>query len=331
MAEIKIQAHERMDKLYREKYKLSLLDVCKKLGYSEQNIEIVACCPSDAEAKKKLYLKYRQLFDAFCKTDVGRKIVGETRTVLDYFKDLIAGWTGEDLFLRALKKYRIDARADNTDKARRILMPNEPTCRADIITNINGNERHIELMQECCGYLTGSNYSENRRGKFDEMHRSGSVFVDRDLKNNKYVIIDFASEDVKFHRMRHEKWDKIVDRYYLEENGKKLRDMKLLWPELIVVLAKVISDERSKFEMVDETVSNQPTKPVASQTQVKDELVQKKVVEKTKESVVRNPKPAVAKLKQQPPPPPPPPPAQKEEMQSDDSDVEIDDPTYGWA
>lgn len=325
MGEIKIQAHERMDKLYQEKYKLSLVDVCKKLKYSEQNIEIVSCDQADGEAKKRLYLKYRPLFDAFCKTDVGKRIVGETRTVLDYFKDLIAGWTGEDLFLRALKKYKIDARADNTDKARQILMPNEPTCRADIITNINGNERHIELMQECCGYLSGSGYSENRRGKFDEMHRAGSVFVDRDLKSNKYIIIDFASEDVKFHRMMHEKWDKVVDRYYLEENGKKIREMKLLWPELIVVLSKSVTGDRPKFEMIDETA-----KPVVKPKPVQAEQVQEKAVEKPKEVPSKKPNPVVTKPKPQPSPPPPPPPP-KEDESDGESDSGFDDPTYGWA
>lgn len=327
MGEIKIQAHERMDKLYQEKYKLSLLDVCKKLGYSEQNIEIVACSPSDVEAKKKLYLKYRPIFDAFCKTDVGKKIVGNTRTVLDYFKDLIAGWTGEDLFLRALKKYKIDARADNTDKARRILMPNEPTCRADIITNINGIERHVELMQECCGYLTGSNYSETRKGKFDEMHRSGSVFIDRDLKNNKYIIIDFSSEDVKFHRMKHDKWDKIVDRYYLEDNGKKLREMKLLWPELIVVLSKSVSNEKPNFEMVDETVNPQPVKTIVNEKPVQSEQVNQYCIEKTKETPVNKPKPIVTKPKPIPPPPPP----KEEDDTNIDSNDGFEDPTYGWA
>lgn len=318
MAEIKVQAHARIDKFYREKYNLSTYEICKKLNYSEQNLDIIKCDINNPKEKKDLYIKYRPLFDSFLYTERGKRIIGKTRTVLDYFKDVISGWTGEDLFVMALKKYNIDARIDNTDKARTILTPEKPTCKADIVAIVGEKQRPIELMQECAGFLTQKGYSETRVGKFDELKRTKGIYVNRDLLNNSYIVVDFATEDIIVHRRKHEKWDKVVDRYYLEDNNKKLRTMKLLWPELIVLLNQDITEAGGSFKVIDEVIEAQEVK---QEKQEMEQPVSEKppVEEKTIEQIT-------PKEPQQSPSVEP----QEKELEEED-DSGFSDPTFGWA
>ena len=63
-----------------------------------------------------------------------------------------------------------------------------------------------------------------------------SLWLYFDLPSGKYILVDFAIEPITLMLRWHEFWNKDVHRYTLSDNGKKVRDDRLLSAELISVV-----------------------------------------------------------------------------------------------
>lgn len=226
-------SHERWEEFLQTHYSRSLVSVAKALGYSEQNIDILECEKNDPLAKKTIYNKYKKLFDSFLKDEWNKALV-DGRNVLDYFKDLIASWVGEDLLVKALNEYGFMASLANADsdrviKTQRARVTGEP----DIKIEFEGNTRYLELMDalspvECYGQF------DLRLSKAKNQYAKKTLFLLHGLADGKYILIDFMRDNitVKYNFPNPRFGNKPCSVVNLEENGIKMHPMSLFWESL---------------------------------------------------------------------------------------------------
>lgn len=283
-----------------------IIDFCRKFGYYNLALKIMSLDESDEKKSKAIMAKdaeLKALYIAASKDEstIARK--GKNRSFTAYFKHVITGWVVEDLVMAMLKKQGIDIVNNGHDSNRRIAIGKDVTQDADFRITVGKNTRKIELTGEFNQILSQDGFIEKRAPALVHVWKEKGIWLYRDLMHGKYVLIDFATEKVKLHLRRHNNvlanWSKDVHRYVLSENGKKVRDDKLLAAELISVVGCSIKDKEqpSLDEIVDvdspphdyEIGGTRKGKKVSLVSQKGstgvDEMPKKPIVEKKKEYV----------------------------------------------
>ena len=237
-----------------------IIDFCRKFGYYNLALKIMTLDESDEKKSKAIMSKdpeLKALYIAASKDEstIARK--GKNRSFTAYFKHVITGWVVEDLVMAMLKKQGIDIVNNGHDSNRKIAIGKDVTQDADFRITVGKNTRKIELTGEFNQILSQDGFIEKRAPALVHVWKEKGIWLYRDLMHGKYVLIDFATEKVKLHLRRHNNvlanWSKDVHRYVLSENGKKVRDDKLLAAELISVVGCSIKDkEQPKIEEVED-------------------------------------------------------------------------------
>lgn len=237
-----------------------IIDFCRKFGYYPLAIKIMALDENDEKKSKAIMSKDAELKNHYikCSKDpqsIARK--GNNRSWTRYFKDLITGWVVEDLVMEMLKEQGIEIEHNGHDSKRRIAIGNDVTQDSDFVIKVGNVSRKVELTNEFNHLLERKGFIEKRVPALLNVWKEKGIWIYRDLTNGKYVLIDFATEKVKLHLRRHnnvrEDWAKDVHRYVLSENGKKVRDDKLLAPEIIsVVGCSIDGREQPKIEEIED-------------------------------------------------------------------------------
>ena len=225
--------HERWEDFLQTHYNRSLASVARELGYSEQNLDLLECNGEDAAAKKAIYKKYRGLFDAFLKDERNKALV-DGRNVLDYFKDLIASWVGEDLLVRALNEYGFTASLANADsdrviKTKRVNVTGEP----DIKVELEGNVRYLELM-DALSPVERYGQIDLRLDKAKNQFNRKTLFLLHGLADGKYLLVDFLRDNitVTYNCPNPRYGNKPSSIVSFKENGIQMQDMAVLWETL---------------------------------------------------------------------------------------------------
>lgn len=220
-----------------------LIDFCRKFGYYSLAIKIMSLDETDEKKSKAIMAKDNELKNHYlrCAKDqmtIRRK--GDNRSFTQYFKDLITGWIVEDLVLEMLREQGVDIVHNGRDTARRIAVGNDVSTKADFVVKVGNVTRSIEITNEYNTFLENEGYIEKRAPALFNLWKDKGIWLFRDLRLGKYILIDFATEKVKLHLRRHNagrpNWSKDVHRYVLGENGKKIRDDRLLAAEIISVV-----------------------------------------------------------------------------------------------
>ena len=243
--------HERWNDFLGAKYGRTLLDVASELGYSDENLEILACDKNDKSAKLALYKKHKALFDAFLNTDCAD--LRDGRNPLDYFKDLIASWVGEDLLVKALNEYGFHAEVANADKDRKIKASRQNiTCAADIKIEYEGNTRFLELM-DALSPVEKFGQFDLRLSKARKQFEYGNIFLLQCLTDGKFILIDFLRDSVTVkYNAPHPRWGgKTSSLVNLDENGIKMHPMALLWETIRGVMTNTSPSQFHTLTMVD--------------------------------------------------------------------------------
>jgi len=237
-----------------------IIDFCRKFGYYPLALKIMALDENDENKSKAIMAKDVELKNHYlkCAKDpytIRRK--GKNRSFTQYFKDVISGWVVEDLVIEMLKEQGIEVEHNGHDAQRRIEIGNDVTQEADIRIKVGKVVRKVELTNECNCFLTKHGFIEKRAPALIRLWDEKGIWIYRDLANGKYVLVDFATEPVKLHLRRHNNvqadWAKDVHRYVLAENGKKVRDDKLLAAEIIsVVGCSIDGREQPKIEEIED-------------------------------------------------------------------------------
>ena len=244
--------HERWEDFLQTHYSMSLVSVAQKLGYSNQNIEILGCDPSDKVQKKSIYLKNKKLFDSFLKDEWNKALV-DGRNVLDYFKDLIASWIGEDLLVRALNEYGFTASLANADSDRVIKTERRKvTGEPDIKIEFEGNVRYLELM-DALSPVERYGQFDLRLSKAKNQFAKKTLFLLHGLADGKYILIDFMHDNltVTYNYPNPRFGNKPCSIVRMEENGIKMQNMAVFWETLKDIMHSTKPESKHWLKMVD--------------------------------------------------------------------------------
>ena len=237
-----------------------IIDFCRKFGYSPLAVKIMSLDERDEKKSKAIMAKdseLKALYISAAKDELTIKRKGNNRSFTGYFKHVITGWVIEDLVMEMLKEQGIDIVHNGHDDNRKIVVGKDVTQDADFRITVGNVTRKIELTGEFNQILGKDGFIEKRAPALVKMWKDKGIWLYRDLMHGKYVLIDFATEKVKLHLRRHNNvfadWSKDVHRYVLDENGKKVRDDKLLAAEIISVVGCGIDgkEQPSIEEVVD--------------------------------------------------------------------------------
>lgn len=242
---------DKVNKWMQDNHGISLMEFCTLMKYPERELEILSV-KRDKESMMALYRKYKSLFDESQANELCKKRKGKNRTWTEYFQSVIAGWAMEDMLSLWLTKNGFEVGKSGDDRCRKLLV-SSITNAPDIIIGKSGhNKRKVELVFESEDYISKYGYIEKRLRSLWDAHKAGSVFLFIDISCNKYVIIDFALENIKLHLRHHKKWDKDVHRYNLDENGKIPRQISMMIDELDAVCLSDMNGETPLFEEVED-------------------------------------------------------------------------------
>ena len=219
----------------RRNFKVSLVNLCAKLGYDETIMQIISTDENSKQAMVQLYNNNKALFDSFNADKMSLKRRGANRTWTEYFKQVIAGWAFEDLFVLWLKSNGLEANIQGCDYHRE-LMVSGVTNTPDIYITRDGVTRKIELIFDYSDYIIEPGFIEKRSPALLVDYNEKAIILDISLKNNLYVLVDTAIEDMKLHLRHHNTtyrpWDKDVNRYFFAENNKIARPLDQMFDEL---------------------------------------------------------------------------------------------------
>lgn len=225
--------HERWDEFLQTTYNRTLLSVAQELGYSEQNLDILGCDGKDQMQKKVVYKKHKKLFDAFLKDERLKELM-DGRNVLDYFKDLIVSWIGEDLLVKALNEYGFKATLANADSDRVIKTERRNvTGEPDIKIEFEGVTRYLELM-DALSPVERFGQFDLRLSKAKNQFNRKTLFLLHGLADRKYVLIDFMRDNVvvTYNYPNPRFGNKPCSVVRMEENGIKMQEMSIFWESL---------------------------------------------------------------------------------------------------
>lgn len=303
----------------------NLQEYCRYFGYYPLAIKIMGLDENDEKKSKKIIGGDRELKEHYLKyakdpKSISRK--GENRSWTQYFKDLITGWVIEDLVIEMMRKQGIEVHHNGRDAERVIDIGSNVNQQADIEITVGEISRKVELTNEFNTILMKHGFIEKRAPALVNLWKEKGIWLYRDISNGKYVLIDFATENITLHLRHHNTvsstWTKDVHRYILEEHGKKIRDDRMLAAELISVVGcsiegkvqpelKEVVDEDSppvKFELGGHFKTQKESVPIGKKEEgkPKEKSISK---EKTKaeKNIIKAEKnervPAVAESEQQ--------------------------------
>ena len=253
---------EKVDEWLFSKSGCHIIDFCRKFGYYPIAQKIMELDEHDEKKSKAIMSKdseLKALYISASKDDFTISRKGKNRSFTGYFKHIITGWVVEDLVMTMLKEQGIDIVHNGHDENRKICIgKKDVTQDADFRITVGNVVRKIELTGDYNNVLCERGFIEKRAPSLIKTWRDKGIWLYRDLSHGKYVLVDFATEKVKLHLRNHNTisadWSKDVHRYVLEENGKKIRDEKLLAAEIIsVVGCSIDGKEQPQIdEVIDE-------------------------------------------------------------------------------
>ena len=234
----------------------SIGDFCRKFGYPMRETRIVEELDEEDEAKTKSIIRKDKEIMALWKSSIDNSNVkmrmGKNRSLTEFYKTLVTGWVIEDLVISMLKQNGIDVSHNGSDVNRDIDKANSVSQEPDIIVRVGDNTRTVELTCEFNDILKNDGYIEKRAPSLFNLWKKKSLWLYFDLPSGEYILVDYATEPVSLMLRWHELWSKDVHRYNLEDNGKKIRNDRLLFAELISVVGCGI--EGKKQPTLNETI-----------------------------------------------------------------------------
>ena len=219
---------EKVESWIYEKSGCKLQDFCRKFKYADLETKIMGLDEHDEKKTKLIVSKDSELKQLYLDCASSEKFIsrkGKNRSFTEYFKTLVTGWILEDITLAMFKRQGIEITHNGRDKKRKIKSVGEVSQDPDFIIKIGENERELELSCAFCNILKNEGFIEKRCPSLVNLWNRKALWLYRDIRRGKYVLVDFATERVTLHLRKHNTtcndWSKDVHRYILEENNKK--------------------------------------------------------------------------------------------------------------
>lgn len=162
------------DKL-SELYKIPLVDVARKMGYSDSNILILN---QDFDELKK---KYPDVWTNISSCKHHR----DSRTPEEYALDLVSSWVFEDTIFKYCSK-SVNITLNGSDSDREILSTGKVLSSSDFKVS----ERFVELINSYTKYWSTNKQIDLRGSKYLALKSKKSIILCADVYNKDFFLID---------------------------------------------------------------------------------------------------------------------------------------------
>ena len=201
-----------------ELYKIPLVQVAKKMGYSKSNILILK--QDFAELKEK----HPQVW-----SNIGSCIHNaDKRTPEEYALDLVSSWVFEDTLLKYGSKY-LNLTLNGADKTREILSNTRVSSASDFM--LAG--RCLEVVNSYTKYWKVKKQIDLRDNKYNKLKAKNSLLLCVDVYSKNFFVLDLT-KDIPFKYIEsHEFYGgKSAYRLYIENADKADLSMQNIIKEL---------------------------------------------------------------------------------------------------
>lgn len=175
-------------------FKIPLHQAAQMLGYDISNIYILT--DNEEALRKNCPQIYKNLLSCEHNKD--------SRTPMEYARDIVASWIFEDSIIHSLKQCGLDICHAGADKARIILPNSKVSSRSDAKVFTAGIETKLEIMCDYGGFWSRYGVLHLRDDKFLGLSRENALLLGFDTANRQYLFIDFSkpvkAKFIKSHR-----------------------------------------------------------------------------------------------------------------------------------
>ncbi len=173
-------AYQQISRMYRD----GLLAKATELGYSQANLCILQ---GDLKSLENNFPEcFRNLRSCLHNKD--------SRSLLEYARDLVASWIFEDTIVQKLIAAGLSASLAGTDQNREILATTKVSACSDCTIAFGGRSRHLEIMSDYTGWWESTGHMELRDAKYAELSREKALFLGICTVSQKYILLDFAGQ-----------------------------------------------------------------------------------------------------------------------------------------
>lgn len=171
-------AYQQISRMYRD----GILAKAAELGYSQANMCVLQ---GDLQSLENNFPEcFRNLQSCLHNKD--------SRSLLEYARDLVASWIFEDTIVQKLIAAGLSTSLSGTDQNREILATTKVSACSDCAIAFNGKRRHLEIMSDYTGWWESTGHMELRDAKFTKLSRERALFLGICTVSQKYILLDFA-------------------------------------------------------------------------------------------------------------------------------------------
>ena len=123
---------------------------------------------------------------------------GDSRDLLTYAKDAIAGWIVEDLTLVEFRKFGFVLRLNGIDKERKFTHSSVITNQADFILTYNGKEYPAELASTLEDSWIKYDSIWLRINKLDHLGEQKALLIGTDLYTGKFALVSQFQSGLRY-------------------------------------------------------------------------------------------------------------------------------------
>ena len=116
----------------------------------------------------------------------------DSRSLLEYARDLVASWIFEDTIVQKLNAAGLTTSLAGADRQREILATTKVSACSDCLIVLDGVSRHLEIMSDYTGWWERTGHMELRDAKFAKLSREKALFLGICTVSQKYMLLDFA-------------------------------------------------------------------------------------------------------------------------------------------
>lgn len=165
-------------------FNISLEDVARKLGYSDENILILS--GNEEELRRNYNDTYQNILSCDHHSD--------TRTPFKYAQDLVASWLIEDSFLDVFNRCGLYTSLDGADCTRHILSCSKTSTSSDYSVCYDNMTRKIELMNDYTGFWAKNRKLHLRDNKYKNLQKEHAILLAISMTTKEFALFDFKDE-----------------------------------------------------------------------------------------------------------------------------------------
>jgi hypothetical protein len=172
-----MSAYSSFEKINGKKF---IIDLAINLNYSEDLMLILE------KDEKKLINKFPDTYNNLINCRHQR----DSRSYLDYGRDLITSWLLEDYFLDELRKLGLKINLVGNDKERKILKNSKTSTNSDYEVIFENNTIKVELVFDFTDFCLKNKKIDLRDNKIDKILDSKSLLLGYIIKSNKFFLLN---------------------------------------------------------------------------------------------------------------------------------------------